>query len=77
MILVQTMRPVVVGGVIGVAGGAVLSSILRNVFFGIRLLDPIVFGGVGIFLAVVALLVSYVPARRAAGIDPMVALRQL
>jgi predicted permease len=77
MILVQTMRPVVVGGVIGVVGGAALSGFLRNVFFGVRLLDPIVFGGVGIFLALVALLVSYAPARRAAGVDPMVALRQL
>jgi len=75
MILIQTMRPVVVGGVIGVAGGAALSGILRNVFFGVRLLDPIVFGGVAIFLTLVALLVSYAPARRAAGVDPLVALR--
>jgi putative ABC transport system permease protein len=43
--------------------------------YGVRPLDPAVLGGVALLLAAVALLASYLPARRAARIDPMVALR--
>jgi len=75
MILRQAMRPVAVGVVIGIGLCAVLSRILQSLLFGISPIDPVVFGVVSLFLAAVALMASYAPARKAARVDPMVALR--
>jgi ABC-type lipoprotein release transport system permease subunit len=52
-----------------------VSRILSSVLYGINPLDPLAFAGVTLFLLGVALLASYVPARRAARVDPMDALR--
>jgi ABC-type lipoprotein release transport system permease subunit len=58
-----------------VAGSAGLTRLLAGLLYDVRPLDPVVLGGVSLLLAAVALLASYLPARRAARIDPIAALR--
>ncbi len=59
----------------GAAGAVIISKVLSSVIFGISPMDPIAYAGASTMFAVVALLACYLPARRAARIDPMVALR--
>jgi macrolide transport system ATP-binding/permease protein len=75
LLLRQAMRPVLIGAAAGVAGCAAVSQILSKVLYGIGSHDPIAFIGVPVFLLGVALLASYIPARRATRVDPVVALR--
>jgi putative ABC transport system permease protein len=63
------------GVVIGIAGALGLTRFLSSMLYGIRPADPLTFVGVSMILAGVALLASYIPARRAMKVDPMVALR--
>ena len=63
------------GIVLGLAAGAAGSQVLRSLLFGISTLDPLAFGGAALLLGLVALGASYLPARRATRVDPMVALR--
>jgi putative ABC transport system permease protein len=71
----SSMVWVLVGLAAGLAGTAGLTRLLSGMLYGVHPLDPEVLGGVSLLLAAVALLASYLPARRAARIDPMVALR--
>jgi predicted permease len=71
----QIIRPVAIGGLAGLVVCAGVSRVLQSLLFGISPLDPLVFGGVCLFLVAVALAAGYGPARRATRIDPMVALR--
>jgi len=75
LVLRQAMRPVVIGGAIGIVGAAGVSQVLSRVLYGIGAHDPIAFVGVPLFLVGVALLASYIPARRASRLDPIEALR--
>jgi putative ABC transport system permease protein len=75
LLLRQAMRPVVIGALIGVACCAGVSQVLARVLYGMGSHDPIAFIGVPLFLMSVALLASYIPARRASKVDPVVALR--
>ncbi len=70
-----SMLWVLVGLGVGVAGSAGLTRLLSGLLYDVRPLDPVVLGGVSAILAAVALLASYLPARRAAKIDPIAALR--
>jgi putative ABC transport system permease protein len=75
MVTGQGARLTVVGVVFGIAASALALRVLRSMLFGASPVDPIVLVGVSLLLAVVALLASYLPARRAASVDPLVALR--
>ena len=63
------------GMVVGTVGGFAVSRTMSSVLYGVPSNDPVTFASVSALVAVVALLASYIPARRAAKIDPMVALR--
>jgi predicted permease len=75
LVLEQAMRPVLIGGLAGVAGCAAVSHVLSSMLFGLSAHDPIAFISVPLLLLVVALVASYIPARRAMCVDPTVALR--
>jgi predicted permease len=67
---------VAVGGVaLGLAGALVVGRFMRSLLFGIDANDPVTFGSIAILLGLVAIVASYVPARRAGRIDPVLALR--
>ena len=75
LVLKTGARPVVGGLVIGVAGALALTGLLKSLLFGIGPRDPLTFIVVPCLLAAVALIAAYLPARRAAHLDPMDALR--
>ncbi len=75
MILQQGMRKTAAGLVVGLAGAFYLTQFLRKLLFDVNGADPLTYGGVVGLLALVALLASWLPARRAAKVDPIVALR--
>ena len=63
------------GIVIGLAGAAGLTSLMKSLLFGISTLDPVIYFGMTAVLLAAAVLASYLPARRASRIDPSEALR--
>ena len=71
----SSMAWVLLGIVAGLAGSTALTRLLAGMLYDVRPLDPGVLGAVSLLLAAVAMLASYLPARRAARIDPVVALR--
>jgi putative ABC transport system permease protein len=75
LVLTQGLGLAGIGLVIGLAGAFALTRLLESLLFGVTATDPITFGAVIAILSAVAGLASYLPARRAATIDPMVALR--
>jgi len=60
---------------VGLACSIGAATLIRDLLFGVRSWDLATLGGVSVVLAISALLASYIPARRAARVDPMVALR--
>jgi putative ABC transport system permease protein len=69
------MRLAGAGVLLGIAASLALNRLITGLLFGVSATDPITFVSVAIGLCGTALLANYVPARRAAKVDPMVALR--
>ncbi|MGB0033910.1 MAG: ABC transporter permease [Candidatus Acidiferrales bacterium] len=63
------------GVAIGLAGAFALTRLMRSPLFGVEATDPVTFVAIALLLTLIALLTSYVPARRAARTDPMISLR--
>jgi len=76
LVLRQGARPVAAGLVIGIIGAAALAQVFSTLFFDMPRVDPLTFAGVPVLLVGVAALASYIPARRAARLDPLAALRE-
>ena len=74
MVLRQGMLLVAIGIITGLAGALALTRVLRSLLYAVSPTDFLTFAGVPLLLAGIALVAAYVPARRAAEIDPMVAL---
>jgi putative ABC transport system permease protein len=75
MVVLQAVTLALVGVAIGVAGGLALTRVLGTLLYGVSATDPAIFAAVSLLLTLVAALASWLPARRAARVDPIVALR--
>lgn len=75
LVLGQGMQAAAVGVAIGLAGSLALTRVLQSLLFEVSATDPLSFALVALLLVMVAFLTSVIPARRAARVDPMVALR--
>ena len=75
MVVRQGILLTVIGGALGLAGALALTRVLAGLLQGVRTSDPLSFAVVLLVLAASAFLASYIPARRAVALDPMVALR--
>jgi len=75
MILGQGLRTILIGIAIGFAGSLAITRTLQSLLFGVTATDPVTFAAVILLLLTTALLACYIPARRAAKVDPIVALR--
>ena len=75
LVIRQGMGLTIVGLIVGVAVGSVVTRVLSDMLYGVGTRDPLTFVGAPLLLLVVAFLACYIPARRATRIDPLVALR--
>jgi putative ABC transport system permease protein len=75
MVLGQGMALALAGAALGLIGALVLTHLLQKLLFEVGPADPLTYAGVAAVLGVAAVIACYVPARRAARVDPMLALR--
>jgi putative ABC transport system permease protein len=75
MVLQSSLRLILVGVGLGLCGGVAVTRVLQTFLFEVKPTDTATFAAVSVLLAAVALLATYIPARRATKVDPMVALR--
>jgi putative ABC transport system permease protein len=75
LVVVQSLRMVLIGLGLGLVGAVVVTGILRNLLYEVNPRDPMTFAVVTLLLVVVALAAAVIPARRAARVDPVLALR--
>jgi putative ABC transport system permease protein len=60
---------------IGIAGALALGNLVKSLLFEVAPTDPVTFAGVALVLIAAAMIATYLPARRAAAVDPIIALR--
>jgi len=75
LVVGQGMRLVLIGLVSGFIGALALNRFIEKLLFGVRSKDPLTYAVIGVVFMGVALLACWLPARRAAGVDPITALR--
>ena len=75
MVLRHAFVVIVVGTGFGIVGAIAVTRVLRSLLFGVDPVDPLTYVSVALILGLVALAATYLPARRAAGVDPTEALR--
>ena len=76
LVVKQGMTPALIGVVCGMGISLLVTKVLKNLLFGVQTYDPLSFIAVAVILSAVALVSIYIPARRAMGLDPLIALRQ-
>ena len=75
MIVAGAALPVVIGAVLGLFASSLVTNLLVGMLYGVQPLDPISFAGGAVIFIAVAGLASLIPARRAASVNPVEALR--
>jgi len=75
MVLTQGMRVILIGLACGLAAALLTARVMQTFLFKTEATDPLTFAGVALVLLAVALIASYIPARRVTRVDPMIALR--
>jgi ABC-type antimicrobial peptide transport system permease subunit len=75
LILRQSFTLVAIGIVVGIGGAIAATRVLSTLLYGVSAADVATYGAVVLLLALAALIASYIPARRAMNVDPMIALR--
>ena len=75
LVVLQGLKLAAIGIVVGLAAAAGVTRFIRTLLYNVTPTDPLSFGAVALFLTAIAFLASYVPARRATTVDPIVALR--
>ena len=75
MVVWRGLQQALVGATLGLAAGFVLTRVMKNLLFDASPTDPATFALIVLLLVAVALIASYIPARRAAKVDPLLAIR--
>ena len=75
LVVARGLALVLAGLIVGLAGALVLTRFMASLLYGVTPTDPLTFGGVALVLVTAAAVASYLPARRATRVDPIIALR--
>jgi predicted permease len=75
MVVGSSLKIVLIGVALGLVAAYILTRLLSNLLYGISVTDPSIFASMALLFIIIALLASYIPARRAAKVDPIIALR--
>jgi putative ABC transport system permease protein len=75
MVIWRGMRLTLIGVALGVAAALALTRVMKNLLFNVSATDPVTFAIIVLLLVGVAFIASYIPARRATKVDPLIALR--